>query len=193
VTTVDSGLSVALADVHEARANLEAAGVSMLATRRSAADLRRLDAALAEGNRPLDDPVTYGGRYDLAFHRLLVECAGNDTMVVLLAMVFAVIDRHTAPLLADHRGDQDVDAVIRCDQRAHQKLVELIRRGAADEASDFWYRHLCAVGRYLTTDRTERIPWAPGNSGASPAAADATVFRRRCAEAPAPDARKRGL
>src|ERR1700678_4563061 len=51
-----------LADLYEARAYLEAAAVETLATKRTAADLCRLDAAIADSEAALPDPIAYGAK-----------------------------------------------------------------------------------------------------------------------------------
>jgi DNA-binding FadR family transcriptional regulator len=52
-----------LADLYEARIHLEAAAVETLARNRSAADLRRLDAAIAQSEAALSDPIVYGAMH----------------------------------------------------------------------------------------------------------------------------------
>ncbi|MCW2900158.1 MAG: FadR family transcriptional regulator [Streptosporangiaceae bacterium] len=146
-----------LADVHEARAHLEAAGVGILAKRRTAADLRALDEALADGEALLSDPVTYAEQHDLRFHRLLMQLAGNQTMVVLLDTLFSIVELHTRSFINAHLGDEDSEWTVRATQRAHAKVVELIRQKASPKASDFWTRHLTKVGEFMITSPTETV------------------------------------
>jgi DNA-binding FadR family transcriptional regulator len=141
-----------LADVHEARANLEATAVAMLARRRTAADLRALEQMLAEGKELLTDPIAFGTQYDLEFHRLLMQLAGNETMTVLLDIVATVIESHVDKFLSEHRGDAGAESGSAAAHRAHVKLVQLIRDKDADKAVSFWRKHLAQVKNYLIAD-----------------------------------------
>jgi DNA-binding FadR family transcriptional regulator len=147
-----------LADLHEARAHLEAAGVGTLAKRRTSADLRELDRTLAEGEALLGDPVAYAEQHDLQFHRLLMKLAGNQTMVVLLDMLFSIVELHTRSFINAHLGDdKDPEGTVRATQRAHAKVVELIRQKESTRASDFWSRHLTKVSEFMITSPTESV------------------------------------
>lgn len=146
-----------LADLHEARANLEAVGVGTLAKRRTAADLRRLEEALAEGEALLSDPVAYAEDHDLRFHRLLMELAGNQTMTVLLDMLFSIVELHNRSFINAHLEDEDSEWNVRATQRAHAKVVELVRQKAGDKASAFWARHLTKVSEFMITDPAETL------------------------------------
>jgi DNA-binding FadR family transcriptional regulator len=146
-----------LADLHEARAHLEAAGVGTLAKRRTSADLRELDKALAEGESLVSDPIAYAEKHDLQFHRLLMKLAGNQTMVVLLDMLFSIVELHTRSVINAHLEDEDSERTVRATQRAHAKVVELIRQKASTKASDFWTRHLTKVSEFMITSPTETV------------------------------------
>jgi len=146
-----------LADLHQARGALESTAVGTLAKKRSAGDLRRLERALAEGEDLLGDPVTFGEKHDLRFHRLLVELAGNQTMIVLVDMVFAIIERHNQSFINAHRDDADAERSVKATQRAHVKIVDLIRAKDADKAAVFWRRHLDQVSEFMISDPAETV------------------------------------
>jgi DNA-binding FadR family transcriptional regulator len=146
-----------LADLHEARAHLEVAGIGILAKKRTTADLREMDKALAEGEALLDDPIVFAEEHDLAFHRLLMELAGNQTMVVLLDMLFSMVDLHNRSFIRAHSEDRDAETSVRVVQRAHAKLVELVRQKNAEKAVAFWRRHLVQVSEYMIKDPGETV------------------------------------
>lgn len=146
-----------LADLYEARTHLEAASVDLLARKRSAADLRRLDAAVAGSQASLADPVAYASRHELQFHRLLIELAGNKTMTVLLEMLLSIIELHNQSFLRSHALDEASEDSARAAQRAHAKLVELIRAKAADKAVALWRQHLRSVTDYMISDPSETV------------------------------------
>lgn len=146
-----------LADVHHARAVLEATAVSTLAKKRSAADLRRLEKALAEGEDLLGDPIAYAEKHVLGFHRLLAELAGNQTMLVLGDIVLAVIERHNQSFINAHRDDENAKPSVKVTQKAHVKVVDLIRGKQGDKAATFWRRHLDRVSEYMIDDPGETV------------------------------------
>ncbi|GGL12857.1 FadR/GntR family transcriptional regulator [Nocardia jinanensis] len=146
-----------LADVHEARVQLEAAAVAILARKRSAADLRRLDAMVAEGERVLDDPVAFGRLYDLEFHRLLMELAGNQTMIVLLDILYSIIAGQVEKFVHENRGDPGVESTASTAHRAHVKLVQLIRDKNPDKAVAFWRSHLTQVKEFMMKSPEESV------------------------------------
>jgi DNA-binding FadR family transcriptional regulator len=146
-----------LADLYEARTHLEAASVDMLARKRSADDLRRLDAAVAESEAALSDPVAYAEKHEIQFHRLLNELAGNQTMTVLLEMLLSIIELHNQSFLRSHVPDETSEESARAAQRAHARLVELIRAKAADKAVALWGHHLHSVTEYMVSDPRETV------------------------------------
>ncbi|MDV7136539.1 GntR family transcriptional regulator [Williamsia limnetica] len=146
-----------LADVYEARARLESAGVGILANKRTAADLRRIDACLAEGQSLLSDPVAFAEQHLLAFPQLLMELAGNQTMAVLSEMLFAIVESHNTSYIRQHRDDADVDAGIRTTFRSHQKVAALIRDKQSEKATAHWRKHVNRISELMITDPTEAV------------------------------------
>jgi DNA-binding FadR family transcriptional regulator len=145
-----------LADLHEARASLESAAIEMLAKKRTPADLRELEKALAEGEDLVGDPIAFAEKHDLHFHRLLVQRAGNQTLLVLLDMLFSIIERHNQSFINAHRDDANAEPV-QATQKAHAKVVDLIRQKAADRAATFWRRHLSQVSEYMIASPAETV------------------------------------
>ncbi len=147
-----------LADLYEARVHLESASRSTCWPRkRSADDLRRLDAAIAESEAALSDPVAYAEKHEIQFHRLLIELAGNQTMTVLLEMLLSIIELHNQSFLRSHPEDEASEDSARAAQRAHAKLVELIRAKSADKAVALWRQHLRSVTEYMISNPSETV------------------------------------
>ena len=136
-----------LADVHEARIMLEPQAAAILAERRDPDALAVLVAAHeAEVNAGSDEELrALGGN----FHHVVVEQAGNRTITLLSVMVQEIIDLQTA-------RRQALDAVSPPRRRHrkqgladHERLIELVRAGAAREAERFWRGHLERVKGWL--------------------------------------------
>jgi DNA-binding FadR family transcriptional regulator len=141
-----------LSDVYEVRGILEPAAARMTATRRTSADLARLQQVLDRHRESVEDP---GGAFaaDAEFHRLIVELSGSETLQVLTAMVTDIIrkgDRSYADSDDWHHEQELVKVAI----RAHTRLVELIRRRRGEEAEEHWRRHLAESAKIVLGDRT---------------------------------------
>jgi GntR family transcriptional repressor for pyruvate dehydrogenase complex len=136
-----------LADVHEARIMLEPQAAGILAERRDPEALAALVSAYeAEEAAEADDEVRRLGE---AFHRTVVEQAGNRTIILLCAMVEQIIDVHSARLQA-LQATKPVRRRYRQQGRAaHRRLIELVGAGAGTEAERFWRSHLEQVRTWL--------------------------------------------
>ena len=144
-----------LADLYQARTHLEVAAVETLARKRSPADLRRLDAAMAEGEAALPDPRAHGGKHEPQFHRLLIELAGNQTLLTLADMLMRIIELHHQSFLRTHPVDGISEDDARGAQRAHARVIDLIRQQAIDQAVTFWGQHLPSITAYMISDPGE--------------------------------------
>ncbi|PPJ33764.1 GntR family transcriptional regulator [Nocardia nova] len=157
VGTLLQYMGATLADVYEARMMVEASAVEMVARKRTAAGLGRLEAMLVEGEQLLDDPEEYIRRHDLEFHRLLAELAGNETTMVMLDILFSILECHNEKVLQEHRDEAESSATCLAAQRSHAKLIDLIRAKDADKAVSFWRRHLTQVTELMISDPGETV------------------------------------
>lgn len=133
-----------LADVHRASAVLEPPCARSLANKHTPAALGRLRAAVEAEKSALDDPMALVDAQD-AFHSLLVELAGNQTLSLLSGMLRYVVEHGNATRLADVLGSEAHRSRSRKAHRAHVRLVDLIAAGKADEAEKLWARHITAA------------------------------------------------
>jgi DNA-binding FadR family transcriptional regulator len=118
----------AKSDVPELRGALEITAAGLAATRRTAADLSRLDALLAEREKAwaTADRDTFVGA-DTAFHLAVVAAAHNQVLVELYADLGEVIrDSLRSHFSSELRPDEYMD---------HARLLDAIRAGTADVAA----------------------------------------------------------
>lgn len=114
-----------LDNLHELRGIVEPASARLAATRRTRADLRDLDAALAHMAAAGGDAAA-AVTADLAFHRCLLAATHNELverMEVLIETGLATRDRLV------HGADPHSDPVP-----SHRAVAEAIRRGDPDAA-----------------------------------------------------------
>jgi DNA-binding FadR family transcriptional regulator len=135
-----------MSDVYQARAILEVPLARMLAETATDIQVRRLRASLAAAEADLQDLDAYG-RHDVAFHLLMAELVGNQTLAVLVQMVYHVVgtarQRHAAALEPAERARQYQQI-----QQAHTRLVDLVGTRDPDAAEVLWRKHLAAVNRH---------------------------------------------
>jgi DNA-binding FadR family transcriptional regulator len=148
-------LGTPLVDVYRARATLEESAIGMAAGRRLAANIKKLDRLLAEGGELVEDPPAYS-EHDVAFHRAVVDLAGNTTLKMLADMLFHIIGAHNRAFIAAHPEGYELSA-NRTAQRAHAKLVRLLDEGDLEAAQRHWHRHLEGVEKYMVGESKATI------------------------------------
>lgn len=146
---------ITLADVYEARVHLELAAVDVLAASRTQDDLGRLAEALEASEPAQADPTAYT-THESAFSELLVELSGNRTMQIMAGMLYAVISVHYTSFGFEH-SDAAGRRAARSAQRAHARLIELLRAGEPESARRLWGRHLDEVTRYVQSDLAKTV------------------------------------
>ncbi|WP_322760234.1 FadR/GntR family transcriptional regulator [Frankia sp. Cr2] len=147
-----------LADIHQARAFIEPPCVRQVAERHTDDDLTELRAALASVEAANDDHGQLLAA-DTDFRGLLVELAGNQTLIVLAGMLRHIISlahgsgsvpesTPAAPTMPGALG-----ALGAADRRPHRELVALIEAGESAAAEDLWRRHLLATNPFVGHDQ----------------------------------------
>lgn len=131
-----------LEDVHTARMMVETPAARLLAER-SPKDKKvivsRLRTALGDEAAVMDDPAALT-RAEGRFHQLIVELTGNDTLPMLSAVANRIIAEQVKKSMKG--GNGNATRRYKEAHRAHERLVELIEAGKADEAQALWRKHL---------------------------------------------------
>lgn len=143
-------LGTPLVDVYRARASLEESAVGMAAGRRLTAKLKELDRLVGEGGALVEDSPAYA-EHDVAFHRAVVDLAGNSTLNVLADMLFNIMAAHNRAFIASHPEGFEIPA-NKSAHRAHTRLVKMLSEGDIDGAQRHWRRHLDGVEKYMVGD-----------------------------------------
>lgn len=137
-------------DVHMARVAIEPLVAQALARNRDDELTVALQQSLDEEAALLDEPSEYT-KAALRFHQRVVQLVENPVFEVIISTVAEVIDFQADEVtrsLETARSGQDAQA----SHRAHVRLFDLIREGAADDAQRHWRSHLEASAHYLITD-----------------------------------------
>jgi DNA-binding GntR family transcriptional regulator len=114
----------------------------MLAGRRDrAAVAKRLQAKLDE----LDPQET--SRFH-EFNALVVELTGNQTLVLITAMLEHISQAAALSYVSRPHADDDRRLALKA-HRTRQKLIDLVKAGDADGAESLWRTHLSEAGKVL--------------------------------------------
>ncbi len=146
-----------LGDVYQAAEFIEPQCARRLATRHTPADIGRLHEAIAAEKAALNNPLALVDAQD-AFHALLVELTGNQTLILLSGMLRYIVDRANASQVAQVAAATSAPTPqARKGHRAHVKLVGLIEGGMADEAEKLWQRHLSGAEDFVNAAGTKSV------------------------------------
>lgn len=137
-----------LEDVYEARLVVEPPCVALLCRTRTAKTLQRLRRALAEHDAATADPAR-SVRTHIAFHSLLIELTGNQTLRLLMALLEHIIDMANVSQVETMAGSPAHERASRKGLAAHHRVVEFIENRNPEEAERLWRKHLSEARDYL--------------------------------------------
>jgi DNA-binding FadR family transcriptional regulator len=136
----------AMADVYEARTVIEGRLARAVVERATPSALARLDLELAAGGAVVDDPQAFAD-HDISFHLLIAALAGNETIELLVHMLYSIVGVARREYVAASDGDRALQEARQV-HRTHTRLVELIRAKDADTVHALWERHLAEVRKH---------------------------------------------
>ncbi|MEU7815182.1 FCD domain-containing protein [Pseudonocardia sp. NPDC049154] len=139
---------VTLDDLYEARTVLEPPCVGLLAARGGGEAVPELRAALTRQREAGADPEG-AVRAHVAFHALLVEHAGNQTLRLLMRVVEHIVDQADLAQARTAAGSSLSREASRQGLAAHRRVVDLIEARDVEGATTLWHRHLAEARRYL--------------------------------------------
>lgn len=137
----------AMSDVYMARAELEAPLARLLTLNSKPAKIKQLQASLDSAEEFVADPELYV-KCDVEFHLLVAQLAGNETLFVMVDMLYHIIGTARQRYVTAAGRDKELLAEYREVHATHQKLIDLVRAGDAASAESWWRRHLDEVNRH---------------------------------------------
>jgi DNA-binding FadR family transcriptional regulator len=133
-----------LRDVFDARELIEPAAVRRLAERRPARALAELNTLHELELSVLNDPVAYP-MVAAQFHEKLIELSGNQTLTLIGRLLLEIVEVHNRATFARRIR---TERLARVSSVSHATLLDLIGRGEADSAEQFWRQHVEDGARY---------------------------------------------
>jgi len=143
-----------IGDVLEARIFVETPAAGIVARRRDHVSCARKLRAWVDDAAPLILTPVYTKNFH-EFNRLLVSLTGNETLILLTAMLENISDAATASYM---RLDHEDDArLAHRALRSQTLLTELIEAGDADAAEDLWRKYLTDARQVLITNQRDTV------------------------------------
>lgn len=149
-----------LKDIYDSRLAIEPACAWVLARGTdpaAAADSLAAEAARLRALVEAGDQLGFAG-HEVDFHRRLVACSGNRTLLLLTDMVHDILAAHQVELVRTE--DVDPDTQHRRALKAlssFDKLIRLIRGGDAEGAMAHWRLHMVNANRtWIAPDQRHR-------------------------------------
>jgi GntR family transcriptional regulator, transcriptional repressor for pyruvate dehydrogenase complex len=88
------------------------------------------------------------GRCVARFHGALMELTGNKTIILIMKMLNIIYVSHIAAIQETAKNSDPTEAG-KTSVRSHNRIIDLIERGATEEAVKHWYSHLLKVRDYM--------------------------------------------
>lgn len=131
-----------LQDVWLARTIIEPPAAGLLAKRRSPVAFAELELNIAAAQEAArTDPIRYAA-LSAEFSALITRHCGNKTLHLLASLIHDIIRRQHRDVTQRTLSKAGVDKLRQESIRSREKALELMRRGASEEAERFWRQHL---------------------------------------------------
>jgi DNA-binding FadR family transcriptional regulator len=141
-----------LADVYEARLTIEPAAARRLAGQGTEADHDALAAEIDRVATSTGTTLPFGAA-TVAFHRRLVELAGNQTLATIITMLGTITSRHVEAAYRESPRSTDETATDnRRAVRSYRRLLTLVRARDGEGAERHWAAHMRAARDAMTRD-----------------------------------------
>jgi DNA-binding FadR family transcriptional regulator len=145
-----------LQDVYDARMLVEPPAAGLLARTRSPEVLDEIERILAAESETLRDSMAFSHEAT-HFHEKMLELAGNHTLAVFGKILSGIVEFHLHEANVREMLPKGDEVTGRA-HRAHERLVELIRKGDAASAETFWRSHLEAAEHFLLPGEISHKP-----------------------------------
>ena len=129
-----------LADVLEARNQLELSLIDLLTSRLSPDDLSQLSEALDRAAEYVDDLEHYQFHY-IQFHRLIARLVGNQTLNLLAEIVYQIVYEANRAYVSRFTDHEFIIGQQRRGQKALQRLVAALSSDTPRQAIELWRAH----------------------------------------------------
>ena len=149
---------VTITDIYEAQLAIEPFAVRRLASKPSAKIIKRLSAEADRMTTLVEQGRYIDFMFELAvFHNLLVDLAGNRTLLYLNQLIQDVLVSHQVRFFEkDTSSEEELRRRARKSLRSFRKLIDLIQQGDVDAAERHWELHVANSNRSWVPPKDEK-------------------------------------
>jgi DNA-binding FadR family transcriptional regulator len=146
-----------LQDIWKARSVIEPAAAGLLAKARNTVVIQKMEENIAAAYNALEDPVEYAA-LTTKFSEIITDYCGNQTLRTFALLIHDIVGRHNTQVTVKTYAQRGVERMRRLNIRAREKMLNLIRAGASEEAEAFWKDHLAESGAVVFSAYRAQVP-----------------------------------
>jgi DNA-binding FadR family transcriptional regulator len=148
-----------LSDVLQARSFLEPPAAGLIAENHSSAVIKELRSSVEAAKQAYEDgnPRKFAETH-AHFSEILTEHAGNQTLALLARLFHDIVRRQMTDVTVRTHSQEGVRKMQWLSIRGREKLIELIEKGQAAEAEQFWRQHLQGTARVVLSSYRAQMP-----------------------------------
>lgn len=146
-----------LEDVWRARAVIEPAAAAEVARSGNRQAIVDLEGSITAALGALDDPEEYAA-FTAQFSEILIQYCENKTLRLLISLIQDIVRRQHRDVTVNTYAAKGVDRMMHLNIRGRERLLELIKKGEADEAEKFWRSHLVGAGKVVFSAYRAQMP-----------------------------------
>jgi GntR family transcriptional repressor for pyruvate dehydrogenase complex len=189
-----------LEDVWRARAVLEPAAAAEVARSGNRQAIADLEESIKGALGSMEDPVEYAA-FTSQFEEILTRYCENKTLRLLISLIQDIVRRQHRDVTVTTYAAKGIDRMMMLNIRGRERLVELIKKGDAEEAEKYWRSHLVGAGKVVFSAYRAQMPIdvlgepmpPPGPRSARQMSAAKTADAKTADERPEPRRRVRKL
>lgn len=146
-----------LEDVWRARAVIEPAAAAEVARSGNRQAITDLEDSIKGALGALDDPEEYAA-FTAQFSEILTQYCENKTLRLLISLIQDIVRRQHRDVTVTTYAAKGVDRMMHLNIRGRERLLELIKKGDAEEAEKFWRSHLVGAGKVVFSAYRAQMP-----------------------------------
>jgi GntR family transcriptional repressor for pyruvate dehydrogenase complex len=146
-----------LEDVWRAQAVIEPAAAAEVARSGNRQAIAELEESIHGAQRSMDDPEEYAA-YTAQFSEILTKYCENKTLRLLISLIQDIVRRQHREVTVNTYAAKGVDRMMHLNIRGRERVLELIKKGDAEEAEKFWRSHLVGAGKVVFSAYRAQMP-----------------------------------
>jgi DNA-binding FadR family transcriptional regulator len=146
-----------LQDIWKARTAIESAAAGLLAKEGNSIVIQKMEENIAAAYNAMEDPVEYAA-LTTKFSEMITDYCGNQTLRTFALLIHDIVGRHNTQVTVKTYSQRGVERMRNLNIRARERMLNLVRSGAGEEAEAFWKKHLGESGAVVFSAYQAQVP-----------------------------------